>query len=306
MLLKFAIQDFKDDREFKNMSPVTIDSYMFTFKDFQGFCAKREILNVEEVSASTIKSFLIHCQKDRKNNPVTINTKIKNLRALFNYLVQGEVINERFNPMNKIDKIKTDVKIEVFSDDQIQQMLAYYRRLKTRDKSFYAYRDYTMILSLLGTGMRVGELCNLAWHEIDLINGTMIVFGKNRQQASIPLTDKIVKELSEYRIFCDNHFSQLSDYVFVDKKNKPLTSNAVKCIFKRLKTIMNFKNVRLSAHTFRHTFAHRCLIAGMDVFTLQKMLRHSNLRMTEKYLALWGTALKEQNDKFNPLNNIDF
>ncbi|SFT05389.1 Phage integrase family protein [Marininema halotolerans] len=78
----------------------------------------------------------------------------------------------------------------------------------------------------------------------------------------------------------------------------------MKGIFKRLKTTLNFTDVCLSAHTFRHTFAHRFLMSGGDVFTLQKLLRHSQLKMTEKYLVLWGNALKENNDKFNPLNSI--
>ncbi|MDQ0244182.1 site-specific recombinase XerD [Bacillus fengqiuensis] len=39
--------------------------------------------------------------------------------------------------------------------------------------------------------------------------------------------------------------------------------------------------------------------------TLQKILRHEDITMTQRYVNLWGTALKQQNDKYNPLNNID-
>lgn len=306
MLLKFAIQDFKDDREFKNLSKQTIKNYLIQLGEFQNFCIKKEILNVEDVTVNIMKSYLLYCMKSKKNNPVTINTKIKNLKAFFNYMVESEVITEKKNPISKIEKVKTDTKINVFSDHHIKQMLNYYRRLKGREHSFYAYRDHTIILTLLGSGMRLGELCNIKWNEVDLITGTIIVFGKNRTQASIPITDKLVKELAEYKLFCQQHFVESSEYVFINRQNKPMTTDAVKNVFKRLKVIMNFKDVRLSAHTFRHTFAHRFLMNGGDVFTLQKMLRHSNLKMTEKYLALWGTALREQNEKFNPLNNIEY
>ena len=164
MLLKFAIQDFKEDREFKNLSEQTLKTYMIQLNEFQAFCTEREIINVEDVTVNTMKSYLLYCMKFKKNNPVTVNTKIKNLKAFF----------ER-NPMEKIEKAKTDTKIEVFSDNQIKQMLNYYRRLKGREHSFYAYRDYTIILTLLGSGMRLGELCNLKWKEIDLITRTVKV-----------------------------------------------------------------------------------------------------------------------------------
>lgn len=228
MLLKFAIQDFKDDREFKNLSEQTIKTYMFHLKEFQSFCVEKEILNVEDITTSTMKSYFIFCMKSKKNNPVTINTKIKNLKAFYNYMVESGFISEKSNPMTKIEKAKTDTKIEVFSDNHIKQMLNYYRRLKSREHSFYAYRDYTLILTLLGSGMRLGELCNLTWKEIDLITGTIIVFGKNRTQASIPITDKLVKELAEYKVFCQQYFTEISDHVFINRENKPMTADAVK------------------------------------------------------------------------------
>lgn len=46
-------------------------------------------------------------------------------------------------------------------------------------------------------------------------------------------------------------------------------------------------------------------MAGIDVFTLQKLMRHNSLHTTQKYLALWGQDLKEQGEKYNPLNNMD-
>ncbi|MEZ2661280.1 tyrosine-type recombinase/integrase [Aneurinibacillus aneurinilyticus] len=305
MLLKFALKDFQDDREFKNLSEITINAYMLTLHEFQSFCSERGIIDISEVTPAIIKSYLVHCQKDRKNNPTTRNSKLHHLKIFFNYLEKNDIITDKGNPTKKIEYAKQEVKIEVFNDNHIKQMLGYYRRIKYRDKSLFAYRDYSMILVLLGTGIRLGELCNLKWKEVDLVNGTIIVFGKKRQQSSVPITDKLIKELAEYKVFCERQFEELTEYVFINRNGEQLTPNAVKCIFKRLKEIMNFKDVRLSAHTFRHTFAHRMLANGCDVFTLQKMLRHSNLRMTERYLAIWGTALRDQNNKFNPLNNLD-
>lgn len=305
LLLKFAIQDFLEDREFKNLAKSTIKGYELCFKKFEEYCSENEIVDVDDITTSTIKSYLLELKNEKSNNPTSINTKLKNLKAFFNYLEYEEIITEKKNPTRKIKYIKEEIKIEVFTNNQIKQMLDYYRRLKYRHQSFFAYRDYTTIVTLLGTGMRLGELINLRWKDISFNDYTILVYGKKREYSSIPMSDKLKKEFREYLIYCEQTFKELPEYVFVDKLGNQLTDNAIKCVFKRLKEIMNFKDVRLSAHTFRHTFAHRCLMAGMDVFTLQKMLRHKKIAMTEKYLAIWGTALREQNEKFNPLNGLN-
>lgn len=306
LLLKFAIQDFKDDREYRNLSPKTVEAYLLTLNEFQDFVASQEIINVHDVRQSTIKAYLLHCQKERGNNPTTRNSKLHTLKIFFNYLQEQDVIEPKQNPIKGMYFAKEDIQIQTFNDNHIKQMLNYYRRIKERNRSLQAYRNYCMIVFLLGTGARLGEMINLTWNDVDLVNGAVILYGKKREQSSIPITDKLIKELSEYKVFCQQYFGELGQYVFTsDKKNDKLTPDTVKNIFKRLKSVMQFKDVRLSAHTFRHTFAKRYLLAGGDLFSLQKMLRHSQIAMTQRYVNLFGTELKELNNRHNPLNGLD-
>jgi len=306
MLLKFAIKDFMQDREYKNLSKASITGYKFTLNEFHAYCVEQEILDTQEVTGNTIKGYILYCQKERKNNPKSCNHKLINLKAFFNYLEKElDLYTPKSNPVSKISKLHEDVRIEVFTDHQIKLMLNYFAHLKYRDKSFFAMRDTAIIITLIGTGVRLGELVNIKWNDVSFEHNIITVFGKKRMQSSIPTTGKLMKELAEYRIYCERQFKKLPEYLFTDRDAKQCTPDAVKNMFKRLSDIMNFQGVRLSAHTFRHYFAMKCLMGGMDVFSLQKMLRHTELSMTQKYLALWGTALKEVNDKHNPLNGFD-
>lgn len=305
MLLKFALKEFQSDREYRNISPKTIKMYMEALNQFHDYCTDNEIVNLEDCTMSLVKQYLIYCSKERKNNPTTVNSKLHVLKIFFNYFEnEMEIFTSKTNPTKRIQYAREEIKIEVFTDAQIKQMLNYYAKLKHRDKSFYAYRDHTIIITLIGTGMRLGELISIRWSDIDFVNQTVTVWGKKRQLSSIPMTDKLKKELSEYKVFCEQNFGELPEHVFTNREGKYLTENAIKCIFKHLKKKMNF-NVRLSAHTFRHYFAVTCIRKGMDVFTLQKMLRHSNLAMTMRYVNLFGGALAELNAKSNPLNDLD-
>ena len=302
MLLKFAYQDFLEDRKFKNTTKTNIRNYEIILGEFINYCISNEILNVEDITTSHIRQYLVECQQ-KGNKAGTINTKLLRIRAFFNYCVESEYIKS--NPAKKIKRLKEDVKIDVFTDEQIAQMLAYYRRLKTRDKSYFAYRDYMIIVTLLGTGLRRSEIINLKWTDVDFKNLSISVFGKSRRKESIPITEKLAKELAAYKVFCEKYWKNLSEYVFVDRKNQKMTENALTIVFQNLAKKMNFKDVRVSCHTFRHTFCHRLAMSGMSAFAIQKLMRHQNINVTMKYVAMWGNDLKEQNEKFNPLNNLD-
>jgi integrase/recombinase XerD len=302
VLLKFAYQDFLDDRRFKNTTKTNIKNYEMLLGKFIEYCIENEIVNVEDITYSHVRQYLLNCQ-EKGDKASTINTKLLRIRAFLNYMVECEVIKN--NPAKKVKRQKEDVKIDVFSDEQIRQMLNFYRRIKQREKSYVAYRDYMMIVTILGTGIRRGEIIKLQWSDVDFINKTMSVFGKARRKETIPITDKLAKELAGYQTFCKQYWGSLSDYVFVKRDNTQMTDNSLMLVFKYLGQKMNFKDVRVSAHTFRHTFCHRLAMSGMSAFAIQKLMRHSNISTTMFYVAMWGNELREQNDKHNPLNSLD-
>lgn len=303
MLLKFAIKDFIEDREYQNLSDQTIEGYKVILEQFEEFCINEKVVNVEDVRSATIKSYIKWC-RNRGNNPTSTNSKLRRLKAFFNYLVNEEIITK--SPADKIQSAKENIKIETFTDYHIQQMLSYYRRIRRREDAFFAYRNHSIIICLLSTGLRRTELCHLKWSDIDLEDKTIAVLGKGGRFDTIPITDKLIKELASYKVYCEQFFGdRMNEYVFTNRYAKQLTGNAVQNIFKRLAKVMNFRDVRLSSHTFRHTFCQRCIQSGMSTFAIQKLMRHSNISITERYASMWGNDLAEQNDKYNPLNNLD-
>lgn len=302
MLLKFAYEDFIADRKFKNTTERNIQNYKQLLLPFIEFCIAKGLINVEDVRHSHLKEYLVECQ-EKGNKPSTINSKIQRIRAFYNYLLEEKIVSE--NIALKVKLQKEDIKIDVFTDEQIYQMLAYYRSLRRKEKSYFSYRGYMLIVLLLGTGLRRKEVIQLKWSDIDIVNLTLKVHGKNRQYETVFLTEKLAKELTIYGAFCKQHFGHENDYVFLNRDNAPMTDFSISQLFDNLRLKMNFKDVRVSPHTFRHTFCHRLAMSGMSAFAIQKMMRHKSISVTMRYVAMWGNELKSENDKHNPLNNLD-
>ncbi|WP_338592045.1 site-specific integrase [Paenibacillus sp. Y5S-9] len=82
MLLKFTFQDFLDDRKFKNTTKVNIRNYQTMLGEFFDYCNENQIMNVEDITSSTIRSYLLKCQ-DKGNNAGTINTKLMRTKSIF-------------------------------------------------------------------------------------------------------------------------------------------------------------------------------------------------------------------------------
>lgn len=270
---------------------------------FIDYCLEQSVTNVEDITSGLIKRYFLECKK-RGNSAGTINTRLQRIRAFLNYCVQEKIVTE--NVARNVKRLKEDTKIDVFTDLQINQMLAYYRSLRRKEQSYFSYRGYMLILTLLGTGLRRTEAINLKWSHVDEGNLSLSVFNsKGRVDSTVFITEKLLKELLYYKSFCKNHFGKLGEYVFVNRDNTQMTQNSIMLLFQNLSKKMNFKDVRVSAHTFRHTFCHRLAMSGASPFAIQKMMRHENIQTTMRYVAMWGSDLRKQNDEHNPLNDFE-
>jgi integrase/recombinase XerD len=110
MLLKFAIQEFLADREFKNLTKNSLTTSNYYLTEMKESFNNLGILNVEAISLGLVKQYLVYCKNTRGNNPTTINSKIKRLKAIFNFMIESRILKE--NPFETFKLVKEDIKIE--------------------------------------------------------------------------------------------------------------------------------------------------------------------------------------------------
>ncbi|WP_110928776.1 tyrosine-type recombinase/integrase [Bacillus massiliglaciei] len=306
MIIKIAVNDFLEERKHANLSPYTIKTYKRILIRFVDYCINIEgIADISRVNRDIIKRYLNYLRSSKNNGPRTINSKLRILKVFFNYAVAEDMYEAEGNIFKNIRYAKIDDRISTFSDKHLQQILKYFDK-ESRNKPFHAYRNKILTLTMLSAGLRRGELSNLRWEDVDFQNRLICVFGKKRKVLSIPIANKLSDELVAYYVYLKEFFDgEPGPYVFCSTSKEQITADTIGSVFKRLSKKMNFDDVRLSAHTFRHTFASRAIKKGMDTITLQRMLRHESTQMTERYVNMWGSDLREKNEKYNPLNDIE-
>ena len=145
-------------------------------------------------------------------------------------------------------------------------------------------RQKVVISLLYGTGMRLNELRNLKWQDIERSNQRIkIRQGKGARDRFTLLSPTIVKDLeSYYRKY------KTQTYVFesILLKSKPLHSRSLQTIVNAAMVNAGFVSGKYTAHTLRHSFATHLLDNGCDINTIKILLGHADLRTTGIYLHL--------------------
>jgi len=227
----------------------------------------------------------------------TVNHRVRSLRQFYKYLLTECIVS--INPAERLERKKNKaVVIEAFTEKQLTDLLN-----ACNKNRFVGFRDYTIILFLLDTGVRVSELVGVKISDIRINeNEVIIAKGKGGKQRRVFVSIKTKGVLKNYlRIRGD-----IADnpYLFITSDNKQMKQRTVQERLTIYGKIAKLKGVRVSPHTFRHTFAKMYIIRGGDPFSLQALLGHSTLEMVKHYVNLWGSDLQKMHRQYSPVDQL--
>ena len=291
-----AFKLFIADGERRGLRPDTILFYRKNLGMFRRYLVINEKTElISEVVRADIDNF-VEYEKKRGMQNTTINLRLRAIRALFGYLMQMKYI--AVNPMKKYPLLKVrDGNIETFSMKQLRQLLNAPDR-----RTFTGLRDYTFMLLLLETGLRLSEVTAVQIDDVKLAEGQIFVrHTKGHMHRYVPIQAKMREQLRRYmkiRGTCE------TERLFVTIDGEPMARNALQKLVGKYGKQAGIKGVRCSPHTLRHTFAKLSVMNGAGVFELQKILGHSTMEMVKTYVNLYSSEVNERHKEFSPLRDL--
>lgn len=218
--------------------------------------------------------------RSRGNSANGVNSYFRALRSFFRWAADQGYCSRFFYDL-KMPKASRKV-ISILSPDEIRTLLG-----------CVSGRDRLIVLLMLECGLRRSEVLHIRLE--DIFDRHLIVRGKGDKWREVPLSDYILLPLHN-QIMIARVFGY--ECLFGD-----LSDNAVKLLFQRLKKRSGIQ--RLHAHLLRHTFATLYLVNGGDLSSLQLILGHESMQITECYLHLAQTYAFRNGNRFSPLSSID-
>ncbi len=162
-------------------------------------------------------------------------------------------------------------------------------------------RDFTILLTYLGTGLRATELTALHLDDVHLEEGYLRVrSGKGNKTRAVNLPPEVARAMARYR----QHYrpATADPHLFVTSAGTPLTYNAIGQLLTRAKRASGIG--RVHAHLLRHSFSVAALAGGMDLMTLKETLGHADIKTTSIYLNMSEQQLIAQQRKVNPVAGL--
>jgi integrase/recombinase XerC/integrase/recombinase XerD len=274
------VQDYLYDLKRRNCRPNTIRSNFMTLLLFLSYLKERGRTSLETITREDMSSFIEH-EQDRDMQPNTVATRLRLLYAFVRYLVDREVAHP--------DLLKRKLRVKVpeplpraMDPEDVQELLSVIKKP----------RDRAMILVLLRTGMRIGELLATRMSEVNLREKQIIIM--EAQKTRVGRVAYLSEDACQALTVWLNMRDQTKESLFYGQGRQSLSYTAARMRFARHLEATGLEHKGYSLHCLRHTCATELLNAGMRLECLQQLLGHSSIEMTRRYARLTDNTRREE------------
>lgn len=269
----------------------TVNSYLFDIYKYLSYLENIKT-NINHTNINILEKYIIILKNNKISNQ-SINRKISSIKDFYHFLFKTYNIKDC---TSRLHNIKNPPKIpNVLSIDEVEQILDI--KLETA----FDYRNKAMLELMYATGLRVSEVINLNFNNIDLDKRIIRCFGKGNKERVVPIGDIAIKYL---KIYLNIHRETLTkgyvcDQLFLNNHGKKLTRQGFLLILKNIGKEAGIKK-NITPHMLRHSFATHLLNNGADLRTIQLLMGHDNLSTTQIYTNLETETIKENYDLYHP------
>ena len=263
-----------------NHKPSTLLNSFQAVRSFLTFYSCLGKIQLRDIVHDDIEAFIEH-EQDRGLKVTTVRTRLNSLWAFLRFLIEQDIIDEQI--------IKRKIKLKV--PDFLPRAIAPgdVRKLLGALKE---PRDRALILVLLRTGMRIGEVLRLKVRDLDIRERKIHIYEgeKNCLGRVVYLSDDALMAL---KLWLRKRKPQ-TEYLFPGHQHKHLGYSQARNIFVKYIGAAGLQHKGYMIHSLRHTFASELLNAGMRLECLQLLLGHREIEMTRRYARLTDKSREEE------------
>ena len=290
-----AFEEFILEKEVRNLAPATIKNYELTFRLFCEFSEFDSDTLTTDVKLADVYKW-INTMKQEDTKISSINHYLRDLGVILHWMMDDDRAYMEYFKMPKLEKQEEPPKD--FDDDEIEALL----EKPKRNASFVEWRTYVIVNWVLATGNRAATICEVKINDINFSRKEItLAHTKNKKAQIIPLSSSLETVLKEY-IKMWRRDTKIDGWLFPNVGDDKLTTNGLRLSFANYCRSRGVEKTNI--HGLRHTFAKGWIKNNGNQFALQKMLGHSKLTMTSKYVKLYSEDIKDDFEKFNPLDTI--
>ena len=278
----------------KGLSEKTIESYTSDLSKYLAFLKEKRIKDITQADTPILLKHLIALRESGLGSKSCARHLIT-LRGFYKFLAQEKILE--FDPAKLIDLPKSGLKLpDVLSVSEVSLLLNI-----PDSNTLLGKRNLAMLELLYAAGLRVSELVNLKFLDVNLEACFVRVMGKGSKERIVPFGLYAKNKIDDYinnsrPLLLKNHISK---HLFVARAGKPMTRQGFWKLLKQYVKQAGIKK-KVTPHSLRHSFASHLLEGGADLRTVQVMLGHVDISSTQIYTHVARDHLRQIHEKYHP------